>query len=605
MRVGLLDGPCTTRSRRLALALILGFIATYALAIASPARAHEPYGAKAWGENHEGQLGDGTFEGPEKCGPTKNTPCSATPVAVSNLSGVVAVAGGEGHSLALLEDGTVWAWGADEKGQLGDGRTGERSDVPVKVTGLSERVTAIAAGNQFSLALLESGKVVSWGANEAGELGDASTTSSDVPVEVTGLGERVKAIAANSTGQFALALLESGKVVAWGTNGSGQLGNGTTKGSEIPREVGGLSEKVTAIAAGRLVSLALLEGGTVVAWGNNTFGELGNGTETNSSVPVPVKGLSAVAALAASDFSSFALLNGTGKVMSWGRNEVGELGDGTSTGPEMCGITAACAKVPAEVSGPSGVTAIAAGAQNGIALYHGAALDWGLNEYGGVGDGSTLGPEPCGTSGTCATKPVQVSALASVRGIGYGGGEPSHGFGLAFGPTAPTVTGVSPNEPRKKGTTRVTITGTELEEATSVKFGNAAASGVKVSANGTIIEAEAPAGKGSVDVTVTTPVGTSATSEDDRFYYSRPTLKRVSPKRGPETGGTSVTIKGTRFAGVTAVRFGSTEATSFKVKSETEITAVSPGHALGFVDVIVSASGGTTAITHKDRFKYT
>jgi alpha-tubulin suppressor-like RCC1 family protein len=617
----LLAGRGTTGTGRLGLALILaGIITALTMGIAVPVQAHEPYVAKAWGENASGQLGDGTREGPEKCGPSKNTPCSTTPVQVSKLSGVVAVAGGDQHALALLEDGSVWAWGVNGKGQLGDGKAGLPEDVPVKVIGLTERVTAIAAGAEFSLALLESGKVVAWGANESGELGDGSTTSSDVPVEVTGLGEKVKAIAAGSTGQFALALLESGKVVAWGTNGSGQLGNGTTKGSEVPHEVSGLSEKVTAIAAGGIVSLALLESGKVVAWGNNNYGELGNGTTTNSSVPVPVSGLSGVAAIAAGEVSSFALLSGTGKVMAWGHNEVGELGDGTSTGPEMCGtLFAACAKVPVAVcarhgmeppgtcpSGPflSGVTAIGAGAQNGVALYNSAVVDWGLGEYGELGDGTTTGPEPCGTNGACSTKPIAVSALTGVKGIGYGGGQPAHGFGLAFGPPPPTVAAVTQNEARKKGAASVTITGADFEEAIAVSFGSNQATSFTVNSEGSIT-AIAPPGTGTVDVTVTTPAGTSATSPADRFYYERPTVKKLSPKKGPASGGTSVTITGTKFAGATAVKFGSNNATSVKVNSESSITAVSPAGTKGTVDVTVTTPNGTSAISKKDRFRYT
>jgi hypothetical protein len=150
----------------------------------------------------------------------------------------------------------------------------------------------------------------------------------------------------------------------------------------------------------------------------------------------------------------------------------------------------------------------------------------------------------------------------------------------------------------------VTITGAEFEEATEVKFGSANATSVTVSANGTKITAVAPAGKGTVDVTVTTPAGTSTTSSADRFYYEPPTVKKLSPKKGPALGGTAVTITGTRFAGAAVVKFGSTEATKVEVKSETLITAVSPAGTRGTVDVTVSTPTGTSAVTGKDRFHY-
>jgi alpha-tubulin suppressor-like RCC1 family protein len=605
----------TRRGLRLLLSAIsatltLAISATLALAIAAPAQGHEPYVVKSWGFNQQGELGDGTNSGPEKCGPAMETACSAAAVEVSKLSGVAAVSAGDEHALALLQDGTVMAWGSNESGQLGDGGKtgfGEGSDVPVKVAGLSERVTAVAAGGRFSLALLASGKVMAWGGNNSGELGDGSTTSSDVPVEVTGLAERVKAIAAAGDGAYALALLEGGKVVAWGTNGSGQLGNGTTKGSEVPVEVSGLSEKVKAVSAGSDFALALLESGTVMAWGGDSFGELGSGGETNSSVPLAVTALTGVAALAAGEHASLALLGGTGKVMAWGRNDTGELGDGANTGPEMCGsLLTACAKAPVEVSGLSGAAAVAAGAKNGIALAAGRVVAWGENEYGGLGEGSTLGPEPCGSSGSCSTKPVAVVAgthqLLGVKGISYGGGESSKGFGLAFGPPPPAVTALTPGEGPKGGRTRVTITGADLEGATQVKFGFAEATSFTVNSESSIT-AVSPPGTGIVDVTVVTPAGTSPTSTGDQFNYSRPTIKRISPRRGPAAGGTTVTITGASFTGATAVKFGANTA-RFKVSSDSSITAVSPASTTKVVDVTVTTPTGTSALTSKDRFHY-
>jgi hypothetical protein len=165
----------TTARRRGALALA-GLIASIAMTIAAPAQA-APNVAKAWGLNSQGQLGDGTSEGPEKCGATMGTPCSTVAIEVSKLSGVKAVAGGEQHAYALLENGTVMAWGNNGAGQLGDG-TRNSSDVPVGVCELGysgptpcppenylKGVIAIAAGEGpgTGVALLENGTVVDWG----------------------------------------------------------------------------------------------------------------------------------------------------------------------------------------------------------------------------------------------------------------------------------------------------------------------------------------------------------------------------------------------------------------------------------------------------------
>jgi hypothetical protein len=289
--------------------------------------------------------------------------------------------------------------------------------------------------------------------------------------------------------------------------------------------------------------------------------------------------------------------------MAWGRNQKGELGDGSSMGPEQCTTPpiAACSKVPAQVSGLSGVAAVAAGYFHGLALLgNGRVMAWGLNGDGQLGDGTAEGPENCERRG-CSTKPVEVSKLAGAKGIGAG-----EEFSLAFGPPPPTVTAITPQEGAKgKGAgTSVTITGADFEEASAVKFGSNDATSFKVNSEASIT-AVAPPGSGTVDVTVTTPAGTSLTSSADTFYYQRPAVKRLSPKRGPELGGTSVTITGTNFAGVTAVKFGPNDATSFKVNSVTSITAVSPAHTSGNVDVTITTPDGTSAISGKDRFKYT
>jgi alpha-tubulin suppressor-like RCC1 family protein len=384
-----------------------------------------PYTATAWGLNSSGQLGDGTTAGPEKCG-TSQEACSTTPVAVSGLSGVSAVAAGTVHSLALLEDGTVKAWGENNSGQLGDG-TNNPSDVPVAVSGLSG-VVAIAAGSGHSLALLEDGTVRAWGANGEGQLGDGNETNSDVPVQVSGL-SHVKAIAAGA--DFSLALLEDGTVMGWGNDSSGQLGDGHETTTNVPVAVSGLSGAV-AIAAGASDGVALLENGTVKAWGENAQGQLGNGSTTSSDVPVAVSGLSGVSAISAGGRFNLALL-GDGTVKSWGGNGDGELGDGTSTGPEMCGEppTLPCAKTPVAVSGLSGVSAIAAGEHHALALLgSGALVAWGNNGRGELGDGTSTGPEVCGPFATpCSTTPVAVDTQGVSAGMSAGSQH-----SLAFGP---------------------------------------------------------------------------------------------------------------------------------------------------------------------------
>src|SRR6516225_147165 len=174
-----------------------------------------------------------------------------------------------------------------------------------------------------------------------------------------------------------------------------------------------------------------------------------------------------------------------------------------------------------------------------------------------------------------------------------------------FGP--PTVANVNPNTGPMQGGTSVTITGTNFSDVTAVRFGSNAALSFRVNST-TQITATSPTGVGTVDVTVTTPGGTSATSTADQFTYvlapaPAPTVTNINPNTGPTSGGSSETITGTNFSGATAVRFGSNAAGSFTVDSATQITATSPA-GVGTADVTVTTAGGTSAISSGARFTY-
>jgi alpha-tubulin suppressor-like RCC1 family protein len=231
---------------------------------------------------------------------------SNTPVQVSALSGVTAIAGGFAHSLALKSDGTVWAWGYNSNGQLGDGTYTTRN-TPVQVSALSG-VTAIAAGAYHSLALKSDGTVWASGWDVVGQLGNGTSTDSNTPVQVSGL----SGMTAIAGGYFhSLALKSDGTVWAWGFNGYGELGNGTYTNSNTPVQVSGLSG-VTAIAGGYFHSLALKSDGTVWAWGQDIFGQLGNGTFITTppdgiGTPTQVSGLSGITAVAGGAYHSLAL----------------------------------------------------------------------------------------------------------------------------------------------------------------------------------------------------------------------------------------------------------------------------------------------------------
>jgi alpha-tubulin suppressor-like RCC1 family protein len=258
---------------------------------------------------------------------------------------IVAIIASSYHSVALCSDGTLAAWGINYEGQLGDGSTTE-SNIPVAVdqSGVldGKTVVTLTGGAAYSIALCSDGTLAAWGANGDGRLGDGSTTDRSVPVDVTQsgalAGKTVVTIASGSS--HSLALCSDGTVVAWGYNGFGALGDGSTAASSVPVDVtqsGVLAGKtVVAIAAGDSHSLALCSDGTLAAWGRNGFGALGDGSGDDSSIPVavttagtPLAGKS-VAALAAGGNHSLALCT-DGTLAAWGNNNDGQIGDGSGT----------------------------------------------------------------------------------------------------------------------------------------------------------------------------------------------------------------------------------------------------------------------------------
>ena len=236
------------------------------------------------------------------------------------------VAAGDYHTIELKSDGTVVAWGDNGYGQLGDGSTTRRL-APTPVPGLNG-VTAIAVGWHHTVALMSDGTVVAWGNNGYGQLGDNSTTSSLTPTPVPGL-SGVTAIAAG--GRHTVALKSDGTLVAWGDNGEGQIGDGntTTFSRLTPTPVAGKLRGVTAIAAGGAHTVALKSDGSVVAWGRNGVGQLGDGSTTNRRDPISVPGLSGVTAIAAGGYHTAALKN-DGTTVAWGDYSYGLRNDGSS-----------------------------------------------------------------------------------------------------------------------------------------------------------------------------------------------------------------------------------------------------------------------------------
>lgn len=344
----------------------------------------------AWGDNEYGMLGDGT------------TTQRSSPVLVDQ-SGVLAgktvtsMAARSTHTVALCADGTLAAWGPNFSGQLGDGTTTDRaSPALVDRSGVlaGKTVVALTTGRRHTVLLCADGTLASWGANDAGQLGEGSMAdqSSPVLVDQSGVlaGRTVVSIAAGD--YHTVARCSDGSVAAWGSNGDGQLGDGTT--TDRPRPVlvdrSGVLDgsPVVKVAAGDYFTVALCADGTLAAWGWNNFGQLGDGTTTNRSNPTLVErsGVLAgrtVVALAAGGYHT-CVLCADGAIAAWGWNTSGQLGNATTTDR----IVPALIDQGGVLSGKT-VVGISAGGIHTLALCSdGTAVAWGNNFYGQLGDGT-------------------------------------------------------------------------------------------------------------------------------------------------------------------------------------------------------------------------
>lgn len=323
-------------------------------------------GIKCWGGNVDGQVGNGS-----------TVYAVATPADVEGFdAGAVGIAAGGAHTCAVTVIGGVLCWGRNMSGQLGNGNmTG--SPIPVAVLQLVG-VSAVAAGGDHSCVSLEAGGARCWGRNFGGELGDGGYENSSIPVVVAALGTRVAAVAAGNAHTCALTF--AGGVDCWGINSNGQLGNDSDELSPMPVAVAGSASGVEAMATGSLHTCGLTKAGGVKCWGNNEFGQLGNGSDGDNAMPVPVMGFASGTTAVATGLGHTCLLTSAGRVKCSGHNYYGQLGDGSFKNN----------LVPVDVMALADVTAISAGFSHSCALRStGSVRCWGANLEGQLGNGST------------------------------------------------------------------------------------------------------------------------------------------------------------------------------------------------------------------------
>ncbi len=352
-------------------------------------------GAYCWGNNRYGQLGDGTFQK------------QYAPVPVAGLgSGVVRLEAGWNHTCAVVGGGELRCWGWNYFGQLGDG-TALNRNTPARVQFLTDGTKEIALGWGHSCVLTELGMAKCWGANASGQLGDGTWTDSKVPLTVLDLIYEAPAtktprpthtatlaptVAASSVFvslsagiNHTCGVTASGGVMCWGDNSSGELGDGTKTKRTAPVDVVGLPDAAVAVAAGGYYSCALTESGEVLCWGKNEFGQLGQGTTSDSRIPVRVTGLPAGIRGIDAGYNHTCALTPSAEVMCWGQNLAAQLGDGTRTN----------SSIPREAIGLKGVevSSVSAGAMYTCILTKaGGVKCWGAG-------GDQLGSRPANKDG--------------------------------------------------------------------------------------------------------------------------------------------------------------------------------------------------------------
>ena len=392
----------------------------------------------AWGGNTDAQLGDGSVT------------TRGSPVKVVGLSSVVAVAGGERHSLAVDSSGVVWAWGSNEYGRLGQGDSDlEVSKVPLKVLQL-DNVVDVRAGKAHSLALTRDGRVMSWGANFSGQLGDSTGRTRKLPVTVEFPLPDVVIVAIDASLDSSFALDNAGRLWSWGDNDTYQLGDTASSLRSSPLYLGALEQqgKVRSFAAGPSGAAAVLADGSLWVWGfyrryeeptrvttlpglcaqvrlgdshlvvtltdgrilasgDNALGQLGDGSVSSPAdlVFVPPAGVTRPITLFATGYYHTLVIDAAGRLMGWGDNSVGQLGNGVRISQS----------VPVGVSALGTATHIASGNYHALALLgDGTVRAWGYNGDGQLGDTSDA---------QVRTGPVTVLGLTSIRRVAAGGGS--------------------------------------------------------------------------------------------------------------------------------------------------------------------------------------
>jgi alpha-tubulin suppressor-like RCC1 family protein len=362
-----------------------------------------------WGYNSYGQLGDGTTT-------QRNIPTEITNQFVL-LTGetVRSIFLGSEHSLAMSSYGRIYVWGRNSSGQLGDGTTTDRN-IPKEITShfyldAEEVIKSISMGFSYSSGITSDGKIFTWGSNRQGQLGDGTTTERNTPTEITNnfnavtiiqnffpISETISDLSLG--GNHSSAITSEGRLFTWGDNNNGQLGDGTTEQTSIPKEIThqfslNFGEKIISVSLGYNYSSAITSEGRIFTWGYNAYGQLGNSTTVSSKKPIEISSQfdmnegEIIKELSLGRYHSSAITS-NGRVFVWGLNSSGQLGNNLisydSANSDPIEITNYFGLNDGEL-----VISISMGSEHSIAYTsEGRIFTWGNNTYGQLGDGTTI-----------------------------------------------------------------------------------------------------------------------------------------------------------------------------------------------------------------------